>query len=717
LEETKYTYCRICEPNCGLKVQVIDGKPVKVTGDREHPISRGYICTRGLATVEIHNDPDRLRYPSKKVGGKWERVGWDEALSDIGGRIRAIRERYGPDAIGVYVGNPVAFDFMLSLYVPFALKTLGSKNIYSSGSQDCNNKFAACERVFGNPLLQPIPDVDKMDFLVIFGSNPAVSHMSFISLPRPIERLKGITDRGGRVIVIDPRRTETVREVGEHIFIRPDTDIYLLLSMIHIIISEGLYDKDIVVNHTKGLMELEKLASRYTPERVKGVTGIPAAVIESLARDFAAAKNAGIYGSLGINLGSFGTLAYWLIQCLNTITGRLDRRGGMIFCDGLVDFPRLFNLIKPKGPAPLSRIGNYPSVLESFPAGVMADEILTPGEGQIKALIVLSGNPLLSTPDQEKLEKALNSLDLLVSLDLYINETGAIGDYVLPCKDFFERWDFTWTGMFFSPTRFVNYSGPIVAPEGETEDCWLVLHEILRRSGYKMLGNKAFSAIAGLLDRTAKFFGAKRPLSFNPKLLLKLILAIGGVSLRKLQRNPHGLLLDDHRTGQFFNKRIGARDKLVDLAPGEFIAESREIEEFFRAEENYGGFKLIGQRQRRRHNTWLGNVESLASKEKTNRIVINPTDASLLEIEDDDLVEVESVFGRLTITAIVSDEMMRRVVAIPHGWGHDRASALSVAQKYPGVNVNRLIASGPGRLEKFAGMAKMTGVRVSIKKA
>ncbi len=721
MEKIIHTYCRVCEPNCGLKATVIDGKLTKITGDKEHPVSKGYICARGLATLDIHHDPDRIKYPQKKVNGGFQNISWDAALLDIGEKIKSTREKYGKDSVAIYFGNPIAFDFAFSVFLQMAIQTLGSKNIYSAGSQDCNNKMAAAQPIFGSPVLHPVPDVDNMEFLIIWGSNPAVSKMSFISLTRPEERIKAIEERGGRVIIIDPRRTETARHVGEHIYIRPDTDIFMLLAMLHVILKEELYDRTTVNNHTKNVDHLKKLAAEYPPERAAEVTGIDKEVISALARDFANAKNAGIHSSLGINLASHGTLGYWLVQCLNAVTGRLDRKGSMIFCDPVADFSKmskrtLENETSKKRQPRLSRIGNFTHIGGTYPAGILADEILTPGENQIKALIVISGNPMLTVPDPQKLEKALKSLDVLVSLDLFINETGGLSQYVLPCQDFYEHWDFTLTSSMFNPVRHINYTDKVVDALGERKEIWVILHDILCAAGYPFIGNKTAGKIAGFLDSIGKLLKRTRPFSYRPKLLLKILLLMGKVSWRKLKRSPNGLMLPPHKTGNFFKSKILTSDKKLDLAPEQFIAEADVIAQHFEKEKKYEGFKLINQRQKRTHNSWFHNVASFVEKMQTNMVSINEKDAKNLSISQGDMVEVKSATGVIHLPAKVVDDLMPGVISIPHGWGHDKSSGLSNAKKYPGVNVNLIIASGPESLEKFAGMAKMTGVPVTIEK-
>lgn len=714
--ETKYTYCRVCEPNCGLVATVEEGRLTKLAGDKEHPISRGYACARGMATLDIHNDPDRISYPLRRSGETFERVSWDAALKDIGSRLAQIRARYGKHSVGLYFGNPIAFDTALTMYLQMAIKALGSRNIFSAGSQDCNNKFVVSEAVLGSPILQPVADIDNVDFLILIGSNPAVSKMSFISLTRPEQRLKAIEKRGGRVVIIDPRRTETAEIVGEHHFIRPDTDSFLLAAMLQVIISERLYDARIVERHVRGFEELGAFVDAFPPMRIAAVTGIPEATITQLARDFAQSQNACVYASVGVNMGSFGTIGYWLVHCLNIITGRFDCQGAVLFPEGLIDAAKAMKLAARFAPRFTSRIGTYSDVMGTLPAGIMADEILTPGQDQIKALIVVSGNPLLTVPDTAKMRRALGELDLLISMDLYVNETAGKAHYVLPSTDMYEHWDLALQGMMMNPQPYLNYTDAVVKPKGECKDLWVILHEVLMAAGYPPLGIPALAPFLRALDAVGHRRGRAHPLSFNPRLLMRLMLLVGGVSWRKLKNSRQGLLLGRHRIGRFFKNRILTVDKKADLAPAAFVAQQPALDEFLRQEQAYSGFKLIGQRQRHTHNSWFHNVKTFMEKERLNVATMHPEDAGKLSIADGDEIEVKSITGSIRLPVRISAEIMPGVIAIPHGWGHREPSQLHVARAFPGVNVNALTPSGPGTLERLSGMARLTGIHVDVAK-
>lgn len=716
MEEIKYTYCRICEACCGLKATVTDGILTKVTGNKNHIVSKGYICPRGLATLDIHNNTDRLKYPVKKVNGKFEKVDWASALKDIGQKLKDIREKYGNDSVAYYIGNPIAFDYSLTAYNKIALKTMGTRNFFYAGSQDCNNKFAASEEMFDSPILHPVPDIDHTEFLILWGTNPVVSKASLVSLTRPEERLKAIEKRGGRVIIIDPRKTETASLLGEHIFIRPDTDIYLMMAMLNSIISKNLYDTSIVSQYTKGFDDLKGLVSKYPAEKASKITGVDEDEIEQLAKDFSTSKNAAIYIGLGVNLGSFGTLGYWLVQCLNIITGRLDKKDSMLFPMHMLQNARLLEKLEKFKSLRKSRLGDFEPVMDALPAGIMADEILTPGAGQIKALIVICGNPLLTVPDGNKLEKAFKSLDLLVSADLFINETGGLSNYILPSKDFYERWDFATFTTMFNPVNALSYSEKVVDAEGEQKELWIILHEILMAAGYPFGGNPVLGKMASILNRVERIFAVEHPIIFRPEMLLKMTLIASGISFKKLKKSKGCMRLGEHPTGDFIKKWIIKERRKINLAPEKYLNAASLLDDFFEKEKNRDGYKMIGQRQKRTHNSWFHNVNAFFEKEKTNFVSINSQDAEMLGVAPDEIVQVKNENGSIRLPVKIVHSLMPGVISIPHGWGHDKKSGLNIAKQKPGANVNLLTASGPENLEPVCGMSKLTGVPVTVNK-
>ena len=485
--EEKSTYCRICEPMCGLRVKVDGTRVLEVRGDPEHPLSRGWLCRRGIAFGEIHNDPDRLRHPLRKGAKGYEKISWDTALGEVAQKLGRIREAHGPQAVAVYNGNPMAFCTYGTISVPTFVSALGTRQFFTAGSQDCNNKFAASERVFGSPLLQPIPDLDNVHYLLIIGGNPAVSGMSVVQVPRTIETLKNIRKRGGELVVVDPRRTETAKLASEHLFIRPDTDCFFLLSLLSVLIGKARLDTRWVEQDPEGFAALKEVVALWPPERTESLTGIPKEKVEEIALRLAGSRPAAAYGSIGINLGRSGTLNYWLLLVLNMLSGHFDRKGGSFLGQGLVNVDKLYRRTL-RGHFVRSRVGDFEPVLGTYPAAVMAPEILAERRTGIRALVVVAGNPLLSVPNEGHLKEALSKLDLLVCLDIYQNETGAFADYLLPCTDFFEREDINLSHATLQYRPYATLTRAVVEPDGEQRPEWRILEDLAERMGLAMWG-------------------------------------------------------------------------------------------------------------------------------------------------------------------------------------------------------------------------------------
>ncbi|HEX2085334.1 MAG TPA: molybdopterin-dependent oxidoreductase, partial [Solirubrobacteraceae bacterium] len=656
--------------------------------DREHPLSSGYACPKGIAMTDVQNDPDRVTHPLRRRGdGSFEQVSWDAALADIGDRLRAIRDEHGPAAIGWYMGNPGAFSYSHTLWVKGFLDALGSPHLYTAGSQDVNNRFAASALMYGSPLLVPIPDVERTDFLFVVGANPFVSNGSVFSVPRVRERFHDVVRRGGRVVVVDPRRTETARHF-EHVPVLPDGDAWLLLSMLHTLHSEGL-----AVSPDAGVAGL---AARFPAEATSSRTGLDPSLVRSLARDLAAAPSAAIYGRTGSCLGSHGTLVAFLLDALAAVTGNLDRPGGSVFARPAVDLDATMSRygLSSYG-SRRSRIGGFPDVLGQLPATLMAPEITTPGDGQLRALIVSAGNPVLSVPDGAALERAFGSLDLLVSIDLYVNETGRHADYVLPATTFLERSDVPVAFLPFFVKPFIQWTDAVVAPRGEARPEWEVIDDLSRRLGIAPYSAPPLRWLARLGVR------------LSPDRLVDLMLRRGParLSLRSLRRSLHGRLLGEHHEG-------GRLRRPPRLAPPEIVAEVEALAATPVPDPSLP-LRLIGMRELRSHNSWMHNVEKLMRARDGQVLRVSPVDARARGLADGDVVRIRSAAGEVAgVPVRVTDEMTPGVVALPHGWGHRggwrRANAAG------GVNVNELASAAPESLERLAGMAKLNGIPVEV---
>ena len=715
----RVTYCRICEPLCGLVATVEDDRVVQLRPDRDHPLSKGFACPKGIAMAEVQNDPDRVLHPLRRTAdGGFERVSWDAALDDIGARLGAIRADSGGDAIGWYMGNPGAFSYSHPLWVAGFLAALGSPHLYTAGSQDVNNRFAASALLYGSPFVVPIPDLARTDLLLIVGANPLVSHGSVMSAPRVKEQLHGITARGGRVVVVDPRRSETARAF-EHLPITPDADAWLLLSLLQVIFEEGLEDAVAIAQQSSGVDTLRAMAADHPPEETETATGVPADRARELARDLARADAAAVYGRTGSCLGRHGTLVAFLLDALNVVTGNLDREGGAMFGASPAPFEDLAERlgVGTYG-AVRSRVGGFPDVLRNLPASLMAKEITTPGEGRIRALFVSAGNPVLSVPDGDELERALGQLDLMVSIDLYVNDTNRHADYVLPATTFLEREDFPlpFLGLFTTP--FIQMTEPVVRPYGEARQEWEVIDEVARRIGVVPASSRLTRILGSLPGPLA--------VRISPRRLFELVLRLGprgdlfglrrgGLNLGRLRKSPHGMLLGDALASGTLRGKIRHRGRRVRLDPPEIVEEEARLETSNGAGEAFP-LRLIGLRELRSHNSWMHNSELLMRGRAAHSARVNPVDATGAGIADGARCRITSPHGKIELAATITDEVGPGTVAVPHGWGH-RGGGWRRAREAGGANVNALSSSDPDDLERLAGMAHLNGIPVRLEAA
>lgn len=711
--ETKVTYCRICEPLCGLVATVEDGTVTRLRPDPDHPLSRGQACPKGIAFVDIQNDPDRVLHPLKRnAHGEFERVSWESALDDIVARLRRIPR----DSIGGYLGNPPAFSYSHVVWFGAFLQALGTRHSYSAGSQDINSRFAASALLYGTVTQLPFPDLPRTDFLLIVGGNPLVSHGSALNAPRIKDQLNGIAKRGGRVVVVDPRRTETARAY-EHVQVRPDADAWLLLSMLHVILGEGLADEAAIREQTVGVEALRRAAAEYPPEETEAITGVPADDVRRLARDFATAPSATAYGRTGSCLGRHATLVGALIDVLAIVTGNLDRAGGTLFSRGVIPVEEVAERV---GLATFatgqSRLGGFADVLGTFPAVLMADEITTPGDGQLRALFVSGGNPIISVPNGPKLAEALPQLDLMVSLDLYVNDTNRYADYILPATTWLEREDFPIAIASAAPTPFIQVAEPVVAPRGEARQEWQVYDEIATRIGVEPLGVGVLQKLAPLTTRM--------PVRATPRFLLELLLRVGpygdrfglrrgGLNPRKLRRHPHGIVLDEYAATGLRKHVVRHRRGLVHLDPPALVEELERLGDRHREDPEFP-LRLIGLRELRSHNSWMHNSPTLMKGAgRKHQARINPVDADAAGVLDGAPVRIRSRFGEIETLALITDEVGPGTVAVPHGWGHE-GGGWELANKSGGANTNRLASSELADVERLAGMAHLNGIAVAL---
>lgn len=715
----RVTYCRICEPLCGLIATVESDRLIALRPDPDNPLSRGRACPKGIAFTDIQNDPDRVLSPlRRRADGSFEEVGWDEALDDIAARLKDVIGRYGGASVGQYFGNPAAFGYATGLWPGLFMARIGSRHLYSAGSQDINCRFVASKLLYGANSQLPFPDLPRTDFLLMLGANPLVSHGSGVRAPRIKDDLNGIVRRGGRVVVIDPRRTETAR-VYEHIAVRPDGDAWLLLSMLQVIFAEDLHDAGAISGQSTGVAALRTLCERFTPESTAARTGIAADIVRRLAWDFAEAPTATAYGRTGTCLGHHGTLVSFLIDALTLVTGNLDRPGGTLMSRAVIPLEefgeRTGNF---SYGATFSRVGNLPDVNGTFPAAVMAEEITTPGEGQMRALFVLAGNPVLSVPNSEALEEALGRLDLLVSLDLYVNETNRHADYVLPATTMLERDDLPIGFAACSPTVFAQSTEAVLAPYGQARQEWEVYTDIARRMGLSLFANgplERLNPVLALMDR-------RRLLRPTPRALMGALLRLGpygdrfglrrgGLTLKRLRARPHGIVLADHAPTGILREVVRHGGGRVRLDHPEIAAEVARLGEADTDDPEFP-LRAIGIRETRSQNTWMHNSPTLMKGSLRQRARINPEDAARARLHDGGRVRIVSRQGQIETEVAITDEVDAGTIAVPQGWGH--RGGWQLANSVPGANVNELTSNCPEDLEALAGMAVLNGIPVRI---
>jgi anaerobic selenocysteine-containing dehydrogenase len=734
--EDKLTFCRICEPLCGMVATVEDGRVVKLRPDGDHPLSKGFACPKGIAFTEVQNDPDRVLHPLKRMpGGGFERVSWDAAMADIGTRLRAVHDRHGAAGIGWYFGNPGAFSASHTIWLAAFMTALRSPHLYTAGSQDVNSRFVASHLLYGAPLAVPIPDLARTDLLLVLGANPLVSHGSVLSAPRIKDELQGIVARGGRVVVVDPRRTETARAF-EWLPVTPDGDAWLLLSLLHVLFAEGLADQRAVAAQASGAAWLRALAAPFSPEEVAAHSGVEPERARELARALAQTKRAAAYGRTGTCLGRSGTLTSYLVDAVNLVAGKLDREGGAML--GTLGIPgeRLLARLALRA-VPIgydnrrSRVGGFPEVLGSQPASLMAKEIQTPGPGQLRALFVSAGNPVLSVPNGDELEAALEQLDLCVSLDLYVNETNAHADYVLPSTTMYERADFPLPFQTYFTTPFRQATEAVVPPAGEAREEWQVIDELMQAMARRSLPLAAIQ----LARRALGLFGRRVDPQWLTGLVVRLAeggdwlgLRRGGLTLRRLlDAHPHGIVLAPHLRAGVLRRVVLHRDRRVKLEHPAIGAEVARLRERESGDERFP-LRLIGMRELRSENSWMHNAPLLLRGGRRQAARMHPDDAAAagLGTDDDARVRLTSRHGTIELPVVLTEDLKPGVVAVPHGWGHKGTGAWKrangaggdavqdgeAAGVAGGVNVNLLTSSHPDDLERLAGMAHLNGVAV-----
>jgi formate dehydrogenase len=705
---TVVTYCRICEAACGLLADVEGARITGLRPDPDHVVSAGFACAKGTRFLDVHTAADRVDYPLiRQQDGALLRTGWDQALADIGPHMQAIRAAHGPHSIGVYVGNPLAFSYAGTLAELGFSAALGTRNHFSAASLDCSNKFAVAKHMLGYAAAHPVPDLDHARFALLVGTNPAVSQSSFVHAPRMIERLKAIEQRGGSVYIVDPRRTETARQVGTHVPIRPDTDAAFLLALLHVLFEESLVDARALRLYAEDTARLRDAVRPFAPKSVASCTGIDAPTTRAIARAFAAADGAFCHLSTGVNQGTFGTIAYAAKIALEVVTGNFDRRGGALMPQGALDVARLVQYmgVDADGGEP-SRIGGFAPVLGSLPTAIMADEILTPGEGQIRGMVVIGGNPLLSAPDGSRLRKAFEQLDLLVSIDLFVNDTGAYATHVLPSADWLERSDLPLAQLQLQPVPYVQHCEAVTPPLHQRREDWQILADLARAAGLPLWGRRSVDAVV----RTGVRLGGPRAL-----VLPLLSRALGPRPGRLLEEHPHGVLVERERPGDFLARRIRTPSHRVELYPAPVWARLPELQARVAAgAPTSASLRLFTKREKNGHNSWLHSNPALALRPQ--HAFVHPDDAIRLGLCEGDRVRLHSETGSIELPLAISTDIVPGAVAVSHGYGHHPQSGWEHAKARGGANVNLLAPSGPHAVDPLSGMCRFVGIELRLER-
>lgn len=716
--------CHLCEAMCGVVIEHQDDQILSIRGDKDDPFSRGHVCAKALALKDVHEDPDRLRRPVKRVGQDWVEISWEEAFATIEHHVKRIRRAHGPAALGVYVGNPTIHSPGMLLIPPF-IHALGARQRFSATSVDQLPHMLANLQMFGHQLLFPVPDLDRCDFLLMLGANPAASNGSLMTAGDPLGRLKAMRARGGRVVLLDPRRTETADKVDRHLFIRPGTDFFFLAALVHVLFADSHIRLRHLSEQVTGLAELREAVAVFSPEAVAELTGIAATEIRALARDFAAAPRAACYGRIGTCTQEFGGLTAWLLHAVNVLTGNLDHEGGMMFSNPP------FSLVElgPRGEYARhrSRVRGLPSFGGELPVSALAEEILTPGPGQIRLLATHAGNPVLSTPNGRQLEQALTQLEFMFSIDLYINETTRHAHIILPPTWALERSHMDIGLAAVQVRNFAKWSPPLFPAPADSRHDWQILLELSNRlAESSRLGRYVRRSVQGAIERLGLDAGLDLMLRFGPygshaKLVQKhsrtreRVLSVlrpdrEGLSLRKLAEHPHGLDLGPLRP--VLPGALATPDKKIQLAPPVYLEDVKRAKQKLRSRRSQA-FLLIGRRHVRSNNSWLHNSSRLVKGKGRCTALLHPDDAARLQVQEGQRVRLTSRVGSIELPAEITTAMMPGVISVPHGWGHDRPGVrLGTARRVAGVSLNDI--TDEQHVDALTGMPVLNGVPVTV---
>lgn len=752
-----YRTCNLCEAMCGVVIEHDTKQVLSIKGDKEDPLSKGHICPKALALKDFHDDPDRLHTPLLKTPQGWKQISWHRAFDVAAKRITEIQNEFGQDAIGCYFGNPNVHHHGNMLFLEGLQKALKTKNQFSATSNDQLPHMRANYEMFGHQGMFPVPDIDHTDLFILIGSNPAASNGSLMSAPDYIGRLKAIRKRGGEVILIDPKRSETAKVVDQHLFIRPGTDAYMLMGVVHTLFDESLVDAGRLQSLIDGIADMQLISTDFSPEVVSSVCGISAEQIRELARKLAETPRAALFGRLGTSTQEFGGLATWLVYVINILTSHLDERGGLMFTKPAADLVEIATYLDHKGSVgTFKSVTGLPEFSGELPANTMADQIETKGESQIKAMICVAGNPVLSSPNSNRLERAFGSLDFMISVDSYLNETSKHADLILPGTSPLEQSHYDVALNMISVRNVAKYSGALFRPEKNAKHDWEILHEL----SYRISKTKG---LVGAAKARAEYEAKKR---LGPDGILDILLRVGpygtqipgtssvgaflidtiqdvfapshplrkaldngpygpqnrglskGLCVASLKGYPHGVDLGSLQS--VLPDRLFTNNKHIKLVPKAYLDDIPRLRRQLNVclgdldrGKNSKTMLLIGRRDVRSNNSWLHNSHRLVKGKNRCTAQIHEQDAEKRKVKHGDLLKVSTDYGSVTLPCEVSDNIMPGVISIPHGWGHGQeGTALSIANKRPGVNVNSLLSDQ--FVDRLTGTSALNGMPVRV---
>ncbi len=741
--KTSYITCPLCEATCGLEVVTQGGEVFSIKGDSEDVFSKGHICPKAYGLKELDTDPDRIREPRiRRENGQWQTVSWHEAFVEIERGLTPILKQHGRNALAIYAGNPNAHNLSSMLYLPVMLRAAGTQNIYSATSVDQLPKQVSAALMFGTPLSVPVPDLERTEYLLLLGANPLVSNGSLLTAPDMRGRLRRLRARGGKLIVIDPYRTRTAQEADEHHFIRPGYDAHFLFALVHTLFAENLVHLGRLAEYVTGLEQVRDLAQHFSPEQVAALCGIDADTIRTIARTLASTAHAAVYGRIGTCTQEFGTLASWLVDVLNTLTGNLDREGGAMFpkaaagarnTSGLPGRGRSTQVGRWK-----SRVRGLPELFGELPVVCLAEEIDTPGDGQVKALITIAGNPVLSTPNSQRLQQSLEQLNFMVSVDMYLNETTRYANVILPPLPALARSHYDIALYQLAAHNIANYSAPAIEREPDALDEWevlLFLAAILMGQGTaidttmmddmtigQLIQREIATKGSPIQGRDASEIVVALQPRRGPERILDFMLRIGpygdgfnaqqdGISLAILEAAPHGVDLGplQPRIPEVLRTASGK----IELAPAIIVTDVERLQASLAR--TPGQMLLIGRRDLRSNNSWMHNIHALTKGKDRCILHMHPNDATHLSVTNGEIVCITSRVGTIEAPIEITDAIMPGVVSIPHGWGHNLSGTHQhIATEHAGVNTN--ILTDEEAIDVLSGNAALNGVAVKVEK-